>query len=158
LPLAGTSTPLTITALYNDPNNNPNKNFVTSQDSESQVVLNGDNTSLSVSASTVAPGTNVTFKATVTASTTPKPSGDGSTTGVIFYDGLTALNTTPVALNSSGVAQIDTNTLGVSLAAGTHPIKAVYTGDDNYVSSNASSTVRVTDNSVTSVTAASSSS
>ena len=60
--------------------------------------------------------------------------GDGKPDLVVVDGTLTVLlNTTPAGLNSSGVTQFDTSSLGV----GTHTIKAVYTGDDNYVSSNA---------------------
>jgi hypothetical protein len=67
------------------------------------------------------PNVNVTFTVTVSSS-------NGTPTGtVIFNDGSTALSVA-LPLDGSGVAAFSTTTL----AAGTHPITAVYSGDANF--------------------------
>jgi hypothetical protein len=67
------------------------------------------------------PNVNVTFTVTVSSS-------NGTPTGtVIFNDGSTALSVA-LPLDGSGVAAFSTATL----AAGTHPITAVYGGDANF--------------------------
>ncbi|HEY0320623.1 MAG TPA: Ig-like domain repeat protein, partial [Pyrinomonadaceae bacterium] len=81
-------------------------------------------TSLTSSVNPSNVGQNVTFTATVS-------SGAGTPTGTVqFKDGVTNLGA-PVALNASGVATFQTNTL----TAGNHPITAVYSGDVNFATS-----------------------
>ena len=72
----------------------------------------------------------MTFTATVTANAP----GSGTPTGTVdFYDTTTSTDLTPggVAL-SSGTATFSTT----SLAAGSHTIKATYSGDGNFLTSN----------------------
>ena len=69
----------------------------------------------------------VTFTATVT------PSGAGTPTGtVFFYDGGTLLATAQPLLNNMATLSLST------LAAGTHTITAVYSGDANFTGSTSS--------------------
>ncbi len=86
-----------------------------------QKVIGPPNIQLVSSLNPSTPGANVTFTATVTSS-------NGTPTGtVIFNDGSTALSGA-LPLGGSGVAAFSTATL----AAGTHPITAVYSGDANF--------------------------
>jgi Bacterial Ig-like domain (group 3)/NHL repeat len=86
-----------------------------------QKVIGPPNIQLVSSLNPSTPGANVTFTVTVS-------SPNGTPTGtVIFDDGSTALSTA-VPLDGSGVAVFNTATL----AAGTHPITAVYSGDANF--------------------------
>lgn len=84
-------------------------------------------TTLAASATTITAGQNVTFTATVSASTTPAGN-------VTFMDGSTTLGTT--ALNGSGVATYSTTALGV----GTHSITAVYAGGTTFAGSTSAAT------------------
>ncbi|MHB1022387.1 MAG: Ig-like domain repeat protein [Acidobacteriaceae bacterium] len=68
------------------------------------------------------PGASVTFTATVKSTTIGVPTGT-----VSFYDGQTLLATT--AVDTQGVATYSTSTLTV----GTHTIKAVYSGDVDFL-------------------------
>jgi hypothetical protein len=77
-------------------------------------------TALTASANPATVGDSITFTATVTSS-----SGTVPTRSVTFNDGSSALG--PGTLNSSGVATYSTS----SLAAGSHSITAVYSGDAN---------------------------
>ncbi len=75
------------------------------------------------------PRANVTFTATVSANSP----GSGTPTGTVdFYDTTTSTDLTPggIAL-SSGTATFSTT----SLAAGSHTIKATYSGDANFLTS-----------------------
>src|SRR5580704_17096962 len=86
-----------------------------------QKIIGPPNIQLVSSLNPSTPGANVTFTVTVS-------SPNGTPTGtVIFDDGSTALSTA-VPLDGSGVAAFNTATL----AAGTHPITAVYSGDANF--------------------------
>ena len=86
-----------------------------------QKVIGPPNIQLVSSLNPSTPNVNVTFTATVTSS-------NGTPTGtVIFNDGSTALSGA-LPLDGSGVATFSTATL----AAGTHPITAVYSGDSNF--------------------------
>jgi large repetitive protein len=86
-----------------------------------QRVIRPPNIQLVSSLNPSTPGANVTFTVTVT-------SPNGTPTGtVIFNDGSTALSIA-LPLDGSGVAAFSTATL----AAGTHPITAVYSGDANF--------------------------
>jgi hypothetical protein len=78
-------------------------------------------TTVSSSANPSALGQNVTFTATVSPS--------AATGSVTFKDGTTTLGSS--ALNSSGVVTFSTS----GLAAGSHSITAVYSGDTNYLGS-----------------------
>ena len=70
-------------------------------------------------------GQSVTFTATVAASAP----GAGTPTGTVqFSDGASALGA-PVAMNNGSA------TFSTSLALGSHPITATYSGDNNYVGS-----------------------
>jgi hypothetical protein len=81
---------------------------------------------LSVNPSSTTPGTSVTLTATVAPATPP---GQGAPTGsVTFYNGTTALNTTPL---SSGVGSFTTT----SLPAGADNLSCTYSGDSVYQSS-----------------------
>jgi hypothetical protein len=86
-----------------------------------QKVIGPPNIQLVSSLNPSTPGANVTFTVTVSSS-------NGTPTGtVIFNDGSTAL-TIALPLDGSGAAAFSTATL----AAGTHPITAVYSGDANF--------------------------
>jgi Bacterial Ig-like domain (group 3) len=74
------------------------------------------------SGASVTAGTAVTFKVSVTSSTTPAPTGKVTMT----LDG-TAITGSPVAL-SSGVASLSVT----SSVVGTHTLAATYSGDSNY--------------------------
>ncbi|MGA3127398.1 MAG: Ig-like domain repeat protein [Candidatus Korobacteraceae bacterium] len=82
-------------------------------------------TVLTSSATSVSPGTSVTFTATVTG-TAGKPTPTGNVT---FTDGATTLGSN--ALNGSGIATYATTTLAV----GTHSIVANYGGDPSNAAS-----------------------
>jgi len=83
------------------------------------------NTALKTTNTTFILGAPPTLKATVT-STSGSPAGT-----VNFYDGLTLLNSTPVAL-SGGIAQLTLTTLPVGLG---QSLTAVYSGDTNFLTS-----------------------
>ncbi len=86
-----------------------------------QKIIGPPNIQLVPSLNPSTPNVNVTFTVTVSSS-------NGTPTGtVIFNDGSTAL-TIALPLDGSGVAAFSTATL----AAGTHPITAVYSGDANF--------------------------
>ena len=86
-----------------------------------QKIIGPPNIQLVSSLNPSTPGANVTFTVTVSSS-------NGTPTGtVIFNDGSTALSIA-LPLDGSGVAAFSTATL----AAGTHPITAVYSGDANF--------------------------
>ncbi len=86
-----------------------------------QKVIGPPNIQLVSSLNPSTPNVNVTFTVTVSSS-------NGTPTGtVIFNDGSTALSIA-LPLDGSGVAAFSTATL----AAGTHPITAVYSGDANF--------------------------
>ena len=86
-----------------------------------QKVIGPPNIQLVSSLNPSTPNVNVTFTVTVSSS-------NGTPTGtVIFNDGSTALSGA-LPLDGSGVAAFSTATL----AAGTHPITAVYSGDANF--------------------------
>ena len=86
-----------------------------------QKVIGPPNIVLVSSLNPSTPNVNVTFTVTVT-------SANGTPTGtVIFNDGATALSGA-LAIDGNGVATFSTATL----AAGTHPITAVYSGDANF--------------------------
>ncbi len=71
----------------------------------------------------------VTLTATVTATSGVLPVGS-----VSFYNGTTLLNSSPIALNSSGVATLTSSTLPV----GTLSLTAVYSGNIDFVTSSSS--------------------
>jgi sugar lactone lactonase YvrE len=86
-----------------------------------QKIIGPPNIQLVSSLNPSTPNVNVTFTVTVSSS-------NGTPTGtVIFNDGSTAL-TIALPLGGSGIAAFSTATL----AAGTHPITAVYSGDANF--------------------------
>jgi hypothetical protein len=86
------------------------------------------NTALAASASTITVGQPVTFTATVT-----PQSGTAIPTGsVTFFDGATAIGTSP--LNGSGVATLMTS----SLAQGAHRVTGTYGGDMSFTASSSS--------------------
>ena len=90
-------------------------------------------TSLTSSSANITLGQSVTFTATVTPA-----SGTGTPTGTVtFKDGGTQIGTG--TLNTSGSATFSTS----GLAAGSHSITAVYSGDSNF-SSSTSAAVSVT--------------
>jgi protein involved in ribonucleotide reduction len=89
----------------------------------------GTVTLLNSSANPSVVGQAVTFSAVV-ATTGPFPSIP--TGSLNFYDQTTLLNPTPIALDASGDAALTTSTLTV----GTHPITAVFAGNNNYAPSN----------------------
>jgi hypothetical protein len=70
-------------------------------------------------------GDTVTFTATVTSA-----AGTPTVGTIIFFDGATPVSP-PIAINPSGVATFTISTLAV----GTHPIRAVYSGGGNFAGS-----------------------
>ncbi len=80
---------------------------------------------------------NPAYGATVNLTDTVSPTAAAGS--VVFYDGTTALNATPVATNTSGVA-----TLAVSnLPVGTDPVTAVFTPTSSTYSGNTSNSVAI---------------
>ena len=117
-----------ITAAYTSGDGNFNASPVSAAISQ---VVNKDSTTTTASASPSSAnvGQTVTFTATVTANAP----GSGTPTGTVdFFDTTTNTDLTPggVAL-SSGTATFATT----SLAAGSHTIKATYSGDGNFLTS-----------------------
>ena len=117
-----------ITATYTSGDGNFNASPVSLAFSQ---VVTKDNTTTTATASTSTAnlGETVTFTATVTANAP----GSGKPTGTVdFYDTATGTDLTPggVAL-SGGTATFSTN----SLAAGSHTIKATFSGDANFLTS-----------------------
>lgn len=91
------------------------------------VAMVSTTTALSGSPNPGAVGQNVTFTATVSSATSSMPTGT-----VSFFDGSTQIGS---AILSSGVGVFVTS----SLAAGSHVIAAVYSGDSNFNGSTSSS-------------------
>ena len=87
-------------------------------------------TTVKPSSSTVNPGQSVTLTAKVVSATTGTPTGS-----VSFYEGTTLLGTGTLA---SGTAEISTTSL---TAGSANSIEAVYSGDDNFITSVSSTTV-----------------
>ncbi len=115
-----------ITAVYGG-----DSNFNTSTSSAATQTVNQSSTTTTLTKSTTAPiiyGQSVTFTATM-AAVSP---GAGTPTGTItFMDGSTTLAT---ATLSSGAATFTSS----SLAAASHPVTAVYSGDTNFSTSTSS--------------------
>jgi hypothetical protein len=106
----------TVTATYNG-----DGNFSTSSGTTTQVVNKASTaTALTSSLNPSIYGQNVTFTATVTATSGGTPTGS-----VTFKDGTTTLGTSTL---NSGVASFTISTLAV----GTHPITAAYSGSSNF--------------------------
>jgi hypothetical protein len=106
----------TITATYSG-----DTLYTGSSASLTQKVIGPPNIQLVSSLNPSTPNVSVTFTVTVSSS-------NGTPTGtVIFNDGTTALSGA-LPLDGSGVAAFSTATL----AAGTHPMTAVYGGDSNF--------------------------
>ncbi len=119
-----------ITATYNG-----DTNFLcsTSAPLSQSVGVDATATALTATPNPSVYGRNVTFTATVTAAAP----GTGTPTGsVTFEDGTTVIGTGSL---SGGVATFSTTTLD----AGDHSITAVYSGDQDYATSNASLTQHV---------------
>ena len=87
-------------------------------------------TSVTPSSSSVNPGQSVTLTAKVVSATTGTPTGS-----VSFYEGTSLLGTGTLA---SGTAEISTTSL---TAGATNTIEAVYSGDDNFITSFGSTSV-----------------
>lgn len=122
-----------LVATYPGDGNNP---AITSGVFVLLVTKASSGTALTTTNTTFILGAPPTLKATVTAT-------NGSPTGTVnFYDGLTLLNATPVAL-SGGVAQLTLTTLPVGLGQN---LTAVYSGDTNFLTSTSTA---VTENVIT---------
>ena len=127
----------TITAVYSGDSNYSGSTSAAVTVTVTAASMIGTTTSLTASASSINTGASVTFNSTVTPA-----SGSGTPTGmVVFMDGTTTLSTQTLA---SGAASYSTS----SLAAGTHTITAVYSGDSTY-SGSTSTAVTVTVTTVT---------
>ena len=122
--------------------------FSQSQTTYNQVVnkaalVPGTNFNLTSSANPSIYGANVTFTATLTAS------GGGATpTGTIQFQNNGVSMGTPVAL-TAGVATYSISTLAV----GSYPITAVYSGDSNYSSGTSSTLTQVVNKAALNITA-----
>ncbi len=103
---------------------------VTTQNGTLTITQAETKTSVSPSSSSLNPGQSVTLTAKVVSATTGTPTGS-----VDFYEGTTLLGTGTLA---SGTATFSTS----SLTAGTaNTIEAVYSGDDNFITSFGSTSV-----------------
>jgi YVTN family beta-propeller protein len=109
--------------------------------------LIGTSTSVSADNNPQLLGQEVTFTAGVEATADPIELPTGTVT---FYDSATELGSGPVAFNLStgGPAMLQTS----SLAAGSHSITAVYSGDSNYAGSTSPVYTEVIDNPVPTLT------
>jgi large repetitive protein len=106
------------------------------------------NTALTSTPNPAAGGATVRFTATVTATTN---SIAGVVNGTVtFKDGATTLGTG--TLSTGGIVTLDVSTLAV----GTHPITATYSGNTNYATSTSSTLSQVIELATTNVTLASS--
>ena len=94
-------------------------------------VITTTTTTLTSSSNPAFPGQPLTFTAVVAPVTPGLPTPTGSVT---FYDNGTALDSSPIPLDGTGTAVFTTS----SLALGTHPITAVYSGDPYNVTSTSS--------------------
>ncbi len=104
--------------------------YAASSSTIAETILSPATTTLSSPETPIGQGVAVTLTATV--------SGSGSPTGVVkFYDGSTDVGA--AALNSSGVATLDTTGLPV----GAHYVTAAYQGDANFASSQDVSTTLI---------------
>jgi sugar lactone lactonase YvrE len=109
----------------------------------------GGSTNISITINKLTSTTTVTsslnpasLNSSITLAATVKPAATSSgvpTGSVIFYDGSTALTATAISLNTSGTASYTTSTL----AAGSHNITAVYSGDANFNTSTSPTLVQV---------------
>ena len=102
----------------------------TAQEGALSITQADTKTSVTPSSSSVNPGQSVTLTAKVTSATTGTPTGS-----VSFYEGTTLLGTGTLA---SGKAEISTTSL---TAGSTDSIDAVYSGDDNFITSVSSTSV-----------------
>src|SRR5262249_51363961 len=93
---------------------------------QSTVVQASTTTTLQSSLNPSSVGQSVTFTATVIGASGATGTPTGSVT---FFDGATTLQVVP--LSAAGTASISSS----SLAAGTHAIRATYSGDTNFTSS-----------------------
>ena len=129
-----------ITAVYNG---DSNFNASPASPSVTQTINKAGTTSVVTTTAASVYNVAVTFTATVTSATTGVPTGT-----VNFFDGATLIGSG--ALDASGVATYTTTTSATTavaqLAAGSHPITAVYTGDSNFNVSPASATMTHTVN------------
>ena len=118
-----------ITAAYTSGDGNFNASSASRADLRQVVNKDSTTTAAIASPSSANVGQTVTFTATVSANSP----GSGTPTGTVdFFDTTTNTDLTPggVAL-SSGTATFSTT----SLAAGSHTIKATYSGDGNFLTS-----------------------
>jgi hypothetical protein len=119
-----------ITAAYRG-----NANYNTSTSSVLPQTVNKDGTTTVVTA--VPQAANIGQTVTFTATVTTNAPGSGTPTGTVdFFDTSTNTDLTPVgvAVSPSGTAVFATT----GLAPGTHTIKATYSGDGNFLTSNGS--------------------
>jgi hypothetical protein len=119
----------TVTAVYSG-----DTEFVASISAAMTQVVNQDSTTTAVIASP--PFANVGQIVTFTSTVAANAPGSGTPTGTVdFFDITTNTDLTPSGVSlSSGTAAFSTT----SLAIGNHTIKATYSGDINFLTSNAS--------------------
>ena len=134
-----------ITAVYGG-----DSGFASSTSSSFGQTVNQSSTSSTLGASTSSSvyGQPVTFTVTVVA---VAPGSGVPTSTVQFMDGASPLGS-PVPLNASGQAVYVSSTL----ALGSHPIKAVYGGDTNFIASTSNTVVEVVNQASTSAAVSSS--
>jgi hypothetical protein len=145
--LGAASTPYDVAAVYTG-----NATYALSPSTVHSVTINQATatTALTFSANPVATGVNDTLTATITA-----PVGTTPTGTVSFFDGSTLLNSTPAPVTQ--VITNDTVTFVASFTAsfsttGSHMIRAVYSGDTNFTTSNDTHTLQVVNATTTTVT------
>jgi hypothetical protein len=105
---------------------------VTVQNGTLTITQAGTTTAVSASSSTVTPGQSVTLTAQVVSVTTGTPTGS-----VAFYDGTSLLDTVPL---TAGTATINTSSLTTGAI---NVLNAVYSGDNNFTTSQSSTSVSV---------------
>ncbi|MGO9917427.1 MAG: Ig-like domain repeat protein, partial [Isosphaeraceae bacterium] len=120
-----------ITAAYTGGDGNFNGSAASAAITQ---IVNKDSTTTAVSASPTF--ANVAQTVTFTARVTANAPGSGTPSGTVdFFDTTTNTDLTPLGVSlSSGTATFSTT----SLAVGSHTIKATYSGDTNFLTSNAS--------------------
>jgi hypothetical protein len=140
--------PFDVVAVYTG-----NEFFAPSTSAPQTVKINkaATSTDLAVSTNAVAAGSPVTLTATITV-----PAGTSSSGTVTFFDGNTALNATPAnvaQLITGGAIKFQATFAAAFTTTGGHSVTAVYSGDDNFLTSTSEdATISVVSPTTTTVT------